>query len=805
MANQKQSRLAQIYGSELKSGKGAFSGLSSAVGKRALEKIDIRNALFGGSGIGSQMGRAIFGKGYSAAPKINTGKILSSGSSFDTTSLVEKLDSLNEKVDDANSNLRIIAKKSLVLSSINHDSNIIRQNSSKLVKLMGGTAAKKTDMFFKSAKDRESEYENQFSKEKKSIKEDVKNPKESGRKSAGLGGTFGKLFGKMIGTAGSIASIGIGIGGFLAGIGAGVWALDKLGGPKKLEETLLSLATGLNAFNAQSLLALGAVAAMGAVAGAAGKSGKSAVGAGTMLGAFGAGLGGFIAALGGGIALASVFSSPGDLKDWLTSLAEGLNAFDPSSLEALGAVAAVGAVAGAVSMAGGVALGAGLMLTAVGAGMGGFIAALSLGISGASIFSSPDDIKNWLEALATGFDALGAVEWDGVIKAAGALTLLGPAMAIFFGGKGLASVLDVIGEGWSKIKELFGGEKEKSLFEKIADQLKPLENVNADKIKAIGDGLSGMASGLKTLTGLSDKDLDAAKKAIIVGTSIAPSGRSGTTVAPSSEGNRTAPALAPTPAPASAPAPTPAATSTGSTSPTKAGNASIENKPSENLINTIKQYENPKLAKEKGKSKAFWDYKQYSIGYGTEAKSPDEEITEAEASKRLEEKVGKYYNYVVSYGNKKGYNWNQGQIDALTSFAFNLGTGAIDQVTDKGKRSNDEIMNAMAKYNKAGGKVLEGLDTRRKSEIAMFSNKASPSTVASAPTTGSSIAATSSQVATGQRTEMAAAATPSAPSTTTVASQQQRPQQSSKDQLLTADKARNTSFMDYLQAAYIAT
>ena len=380
MANQKQSRLAQIYGNELKSGKGAFSGLSSAVGKRALEKIDIRNSLFGGSGIGSQMGRAVFGKGYSAAPKTNTGKILSSGSSFDTTSLVEKLDSLNEKVDDANSNLRIIAKKSLVLTSINHDSNIIRQNSSKLVKLMGGTAAKKTDMFFKSAKDRESEYENQFSKEKKSIKED--NKKESGGKSAGLGGTFGKLFGKMIGTAGSIASIGIGIGGFLAGIGAGVWALDKLGGPKKLEETLLSLATGLNAFNAQSLLALGAVAA-------------------------------------------------------------------------------VGAVAGAVGLGGGAALGAGLMLTAVGAGMGGFIAALSLGLAGASIFSSPGDITNWLQALATGFDALGVVNWDGVLKAAEALTLIGPAMVIFFGGKGLATVLDVIGEGWGKIKELFGGEKEK--------------------------------------------------------------------------------------------------------------------------------------------------------------------------------------------------------------------------------------------------------------------------------------------------------------------------------------------------------
>ena len=194
--------------------------------------------------------------------------------------------------------------------------------------------------------------------------------------------------------------------------------------------------------------------------------------------------------------------------------------------------------------------------------MGGFIAALSLGLAGASIFSSPGDITNWLQALATGFDALGVVNWDGVIKAAAALTLIGPAMAIFFGGKGLASVLDVIGEGWGKIKELFGGEKEKSLFEKIADQLKPLENVNADKIKAIGDGLSGMASGLKTLTGLSDKDLDAAKKAITVGTSIAPSSGGGGSSAPAS-----APATSPGPKPAAtapSPGPTPAATAPSS-------------------------------------------------------------------------------------------------------------------------------------------------------------------------------------------------------------------------------------------------
>ena len=59
------SRLATILEKEYKT-KGVISGLASATGKRALEKLDIRNALFGGSGIGSAIGRKIFGKGYSA-------------------------------------------------------------------------------------------------------------------------------------------------------------------------------------------------------------------------------------------------------------------------------------------------------------------------------------------------------------------------------------------------------------------------------------------------------------------------------------------------------------------------------------------------------------------------------------------------------------------------------------------------------------------------------------------------------------------------------------------------------------------
>ena len=66
------SRLADILREEYKT-KGVFSGTTSAMGKRSLEKLDIRNALFGGSGVGSAIGQKIFGKGYRAIKKRDVG------------------------------------------------------------------------------------------------------------------------------------------------------------------------------------------------------------------------------------------------------------------------------------------------------------------------------------------------------------------------------------------------------------------------------------------------------------------------------------------------------------------------------------------------------------------------------------------------------------------------------------------------------------------------------------------------------------------------------------------------------------
>ena len=214
------------------------------------------------------------------------------------------------------------------------------------------------------------------------------------------------------------------------------------------------------------------------------------------------------------------------------------------------------------------------------------------------------------------------------------------------------------------------------------------------------------------------------------------------------------PSASPTPFP-TVTTQTPAPSTT--TSPQRTAPTTSGGEVSENLVSFLKQKENPKLAKEKGKSKAWWDYKQYSIGYGTKASGPDEEITEAEADRRLREELGKSQKAVIDYGKKKGYNWNQGQVEALSSFVYNLGPGALNQLTANGTRTNQEISQKLPEYNKAGGKVEGGLVKRRGMELALFNQTPSTSIAPSTPTTGATVASASTSVAEGQRAAMTSA------------------------------------------------
>ena len=121
-----------------------------------------------------------------------------------------------------------------------------------------------------------------------------------------------------------------------------------------------------------------------------------------------------------------------------------------------------------------------------------------------------------------------------------------------------------------------------------------------------------------------------------------------------------------------------------------------------------------------------------TIGYGIT--NADKDITgttikkcmkidKATADQWLEDCLNyKYLPKVMKY--QKRYGFNTSQIDALVSFAYNI--GSIDQLTDHGRRSKAEIQRKILEYNKTGGKVLRGLERRRKAEQEMFKGTIKP-------------------------------------------------------------------------------
>lgn len=127
-------------------------------------------------------------------------------------------------------------------------------------------------------------------------------------------------------------------------------------------------------------------------------------------------------------------------------------------------------------------------------------------------------------------------------------------------------------------------------------------------------------------------------------------------------------------------------------------------------IDLIKEFEGCRLTAYKD-AVGIW-----TIAYGhTKNVKQGMKITQEQAEELLKEDLAEYEAKVEKY-NK--YNWNQNQFDALVSFAYNI--GSIDQLTSNGRRAIKTISEKILEYNKAGGKVLEGLTRRRKAEKALF-------------------------------------------------------------------------------------
>ena len=132
------------------------------------------------------------------------------------------------------------------------------------------------------------------------------------------------------------------------------------------------------------------------------------------------------------------------------------------------------------------------------------------------------------------------------------------------------------------------------------------------------------------------------------------------------------------------------------------------------------------IRKEGFRSEPYWDNSQWSIGYGSFAGStdpnrkPNMQVNEAQAYDLFKQQLPVYRERVDKYDSR--YNWTPNERDALTSFAYNI--GSIDQLTQNGTRTKAQIAQKMLEYYKAGGDedVERGLRKRRKEEQAIFLN-----------------------------------------------------------------------------------
>ena len=114
----------------------------------------------------------------------------------------------------------------------------------------------------------------------------------------------------------------------------------------------------------------------------------------------------------------------------------------------------------------------------------------------------------------------------------------------------------------------------------------------------------------------------------------------------------------------------------------------------------------------------------WTIGYGpTKDVDAGMEITQEQAEQMLVDELHEYESYINKYVTVA---LSQNQFDALVSWVYNLGPANLSastmlKVLNSGEY--EDVPAQMKRWNKAGGKVLEGLIRRREAEACLFVGK----------------------------------------------------------------------------------
>ena len=137
-------------------------------------------------------------------------------------------------------------------------------------------------------------------------------------------------------------------------------------------------------------------------------------------------------------------------------------------------------------------------------------------------------------------------------------------------------------------------------------------------------------------------------------------------------------------------------------------------KTSQRGIDLIKKYEGLSLNAYQCPSMVW------TIGYGhTSGVYAGMTITEKQAEEFLREDLKIYENGVFS---SCGFNPTQNEFDAMVSFAYNCGNGALAEIN----HSREEFRRYMQQYcHDSFGNVLLGLQRRRREELALFNSTSS--------------------------------------------------------------------------------
>lgn len=114
----------------------------------------------------------------------------------------------------------------------------------------------------------------------------------------------------------------------------------------------------------------------------------------------------------------------------------------------------------------------------------------------------------------------------------------------------------------------------------------------------------------------------------------------------------------------------------------------------------------------------------WTIGYGHTANvHAHDHVTTAQAELLLREDIAAAEG-IVERTARECHGLSQCQFDALVSFTFNLGCGAFHRSTLRQKvlanPDNPSIRGEFLKWNKSGGKVMDGLTRRREAEARMY-------------------------------------------------------------------------------------